>query len=46
MKDTSAYEGGKKFYTPEEARRFTVEDFNRNPSLLADVEASMKKWRK
>lgn len=47
MKNTSATDDGvKEFYTPEEARRFTVEDFNRNPTLLAKVEASMKKWRK
>lgn len=47
MKNTSATDDGvKDFYTPEEARRFTVDDFNRNPKLLERVEASMKKWRK
>lgn len=35
----------KDFYTPEEARRFTVEDFDRDPRLLAIVEDSMKKWK-
>lgn len=47
MKTTSAKDDGiKEFYTPEEAKRFTVEDFDKNPRLLAAVENSMKKWRK
>lgn len=47
MKNTTATdEGIKEFYTPEEAKRFTVEDFDRNPSLLARIEESMKRWRK
>lgn len=45
MKSTASDEGIKDFYTPEEARRFTVEDLDRNPSLLAKIEASMKKWK-
>jgi hypothetical protein len=36
----------KDFYTPEEAMRFTVKDFDDNPRLLAIVEESMKKWKK
>ena len=46
IKNTTVDEAVKEYYTPEEARRFTVEDFNRNPSLLTAVENSMKKWRK
>ena len=46
MKNTVADSGIKDFYTPEEAKRFTVEDFDRNPGLLARIEDSMKKWRK
>lgn len=46
LNTSSAYDGVKDFYTPEEARRFTVEDFNKNPALLAKVEESMKKWKR
>lgn len=46
MKNTVADDGIKDFYTPDEAKRFTVDDFNKNPALLAAVEASMKKWKK
>lgn len=46
MKSTAQDGGIKDYYTPEEAKRFTVEDFNKNPRLLAVVEDSMKKWRK
>lgn len=46
MKNTSATdEGIKDFYTPDEAKRFTVEDFDRNPALFERVEASMKRWK-
>ncbi len=44
IKNTAKNDGLKDFYTPEEAKRFTVEDYNRNPRLLAIVEESMKKW--
>ena len=36
----------KDFYTPEEAKRFTVKDLDDNPRLLAILEESMKKWNK
>ena len=45
MKTTATGGELKDFYTPEEARRFTVEDFDRDPRLLAIVEDSMKKWK-
>ena len=45
MKTTATSGELKDFYTPEEARRFTVEDFDRDPRLLAIVEDSMKKWK-
>lgn len=35
----------KDFYTPEEARKFTVKDFERNPALYKAVEKSMEKWK-
>lgn len=46
LKSTSATdEGLKDFYTPDEAKRFTVEDFNRNPAVFANVVESMKHWK-
>ena len=30
--------------TREEALKFTVEDFNKNPELFKAVEKSMRKW--
>ena len=36
----------KDFYTPEEAKRFTVKDLDDNPRLLGILEESMKKWKK
>jgi hypothetical protein len=38
--------GVKEYYTPEEARRFTKADYDKNPALFKAVEASMLKWRK
>lgn len=47
MKNTSSGDSGvKEFYTPEEARRFTKKDYDKNPALFAAVEKSMLKWRK
>jgi hypothetical protein len=46
MKSTPSDNGVKDFYTPEEARSFTVEDFNKNPALYKAVEKSMLKWKK
>lgn len=37
--------GVKDFYTPEEARRFTKADYDKNPDLFAAVERSMEKWK-
>lgn len=34
----------KSFYTVEEARQFTAEDFEKNPKLLEAIENSMTKW--
>lgn len=39
-------DGVKEFYSVEEARRFTKEDFDRNPALFRAVERSMAKWGK
>ena len=44
--DNSVDNGVKDFYTPEEARRFTKNDFDKNPALFAAVEKSMLKWKK
>lgn len=35
----------KDYYSPEEAMKFTVEDFNKNPALYKAVEKSMQKWK-
>ena len=46
MKNTDSGDSGiKDFYTPEEARRFTKKDFDKNPALFAAVENSMLKWK-
>ena len=37
--------GVKDFYTVEEARRFTKEDYDKNPALYEAVQKSMYKWR-
>ena len=47
MKTTSSADNGvKDFYTPEEARKFTKKDFDENPALFKAVENSMLKWKK
>lgn len=46
MKNTSSDDNGvKDFYSFEEAQRFTVDDFNKNPELYKAVKASMAKWK-
>ena len=42
----SADDGVKDFYTPEEARRFSKADFDKNPKLFESVVNSMQKWKK
>lgn len=45
MKNNSTAESGvKEFYTRDEAMKFTVADFNKNPELMKAVERSMQKW--
>lgn len=45
MKSTvTGKETVKDFYTFEEASKFTVKDFEKNPALYKAVEASMRKW--
>ncbi len=47
MKNTATDDSGvKDYYSIEEARQFTVDDFKRNPALQAAVEKSMQKWKK
>ena len=47
MKNTNSGDSGvKEYYTPEEARKFTKKDYDKNPALFAAVEKSMLKWRK
>jgi hypothetical protein len=36
----------KEYYTPEEVRKFTEEDFDNNPKLYEAVEKSMLQWNK
>lgn len=42
----TADDGIKDFYTPEEARKFTKQDFDKNPKLFQAVMNSMSKWKK
>lgn len=44
IKQTTVDKGVKDFYSREEAMKFTVEDFNKNPALFEAVEKSMRKW--
>lgn len=45
MKSTAADKGTvKDFYTYEEAQKFTVQDFDKNPALYEAVKKSMTKW--
>ena len=47
MKNTTTDEGTvKDYYTPEEARKFTKADFDKNPALYKAVVASSYKWGK
>lgn len=45
MKNTATEEGIKDFYSPEEARRFTSKDFEKNPKLYERVIESSHKWK-
>jgi hypothetical protein len=42
--NTQPDKGVKEFYTIEEARQFTKQDFDKNPELFKAVERSMLKW--
>lgn len=45
MKHTTSNENAvKEFYSPEEARKFTASDYNKNPALFEAVKRSMQKW--
>lgn len=47
MKNIESGDSGvKDFYTPEEARRFTKKDYDKNPALFKAVENSMLKWKR
>ena len=47
MKNTySGDDSVKDFYTPEEARKFSKADYDKNPALYAAVERSMTKWKR
>lgn len=41
----TADDGVKDFYTPEEAAKFTVKDFNDNPKLWQKVNESRMRWK-
>lgn len=46
MKNTDSTDSGvKDYYSPEEAKRFTQDEINRNPKLAESIENSMRKWR-
>ena len=45
MKNSNSGDNGvKDFYTPEEAKRFTQAEINKNPDLVKAIERSMSKW--
>jgi hypothetical protein len=44
MKHSASDNGVKDFYTPEEAKRFTVKDLDANPEIMKAIERSMLKW--
>jgi hypothetical protein len=44
--DNSGDNGVKEFYTIDEARAFSKDDFDKNPALFAAVEKSMLKWKR
>ena len=47
MKNNDSKDSGvKDFYTPEEARKFTKKDYDKNPALFKAVENSMLKWKR
>ena len=46
MKSTSTKNELKDFYTFDEAKNFTREDFDKNPELFKRVEKSMPRWTK
>ena len=46
IKNTPTDNGAvKEYYSPEEARKFTVQDFNKNPELYKRVVESSYKWK-
>lgn len=46
MKNTNSADNGvKEYYSPEEARKFTKADYDKNPALYDAVVKSMSKWR-
>lgn len=47
MKNSDSGDSGvKEFYTPEEARAFSVKDLRDNPAIEAAIIASMPKWKR
>lgn len=45
MKNTASTENEvKEYYSPEEARRFTLDELNKKPAVYASILESMKKW--
>ena len=44
MKNTAPENGVKEFYTPDEAKKFTMDDLNKNPSLYEAIKRSMLRW--
>lgn len=47
MKNPTAEDNGvKEYYSPEEARKFTKAELDKNPALFKAIENSMPKWKK
>lgn len=45
VKNTYADNGIKDYYSPEEAKKFTLKEIQDNPLLESRIEESMKKWK-
>lgn len=47
MKNSASHQDSivKEYYSPEEARKFTKAEFDKNPELFKAVQNSMKKWK-
>jgi hypothetical protein len=45
VKNTTVESAVKDYYSPEEARKFSLDDLMKNPKLRKSIEESMEKWK-